>query len=141
MDLKRLHKVHYKYPNTERREGKSTYCFDCLLRASRTNYYKNLCYITNTHKASENSLNDFILFLEEKGVIFNYTYQGIIYLNGVKITFMGREVRKIGFDGYFEDYFDEEIPITYAKKTIDDNFNNIRRVLRNKYQHIPQIGF
>lgn len=108
IDIKRLHQIHFKHPSSiNRREEKSTYCFDNLLRCSQTGYYKNLAYITNTYKASKYSLNDFMEYLQLEDEKFTVDYNGVIELNNTKITFkgVGREVSNIRFDGFIEDYF------------------------------------
>ena len=47
INIKKLHLVHKYYPNVPRRFGKTTYCYDSLLRASETGTYKNIAYITS----------------------------------------------------------------------------------------------
>jgi hypothetical protein len=122
IDLKRLHKVHNNYPNTYRREGKSTYCFDSLLRCAQTGYYKSLCYVTNTYEASEYSLNDFMEFLYNAGEKYTVSSDGVVELYDTEITFLGKDsTRKDGFDGYIEDYFAEEkITPQYKLDEIED---------------------
>lgn len=105
IDIKRLHKVHYNYPNTYRREGKSTYCYDSLLRCAQTGAYKHLCYVTNTYQAAEYSFNGFGEFLDSEGEMYNISNKGVIALRDTKITFVGKNDRTKGFDGYIEDYY------------------------------------
>ncbi len=107
IDIKRLHKVHNRYPHTFRGRGKSTYCFDSLLRCAQTGYYKNLCYLTNTYKASEYALNDFMEFLEECNERYTVDSDGVVELYDTEITFRGRPHGELNFDGYVRDYFGE----------------------------------
>lgn len=105
IDIKRLHKVHYSYPNTYRREGKSTYCYDSLLRCAQTGAYKHLCYVTNTIKASEYSLNDFMEFLDGERENYKVDSKGIVTLYETEIIFTGKIGISEKFDGYIEDYY------------------------------------
>ena len=93
LDIKRLHKVHYKYPNNLQGEGKSTYGYDSLLRYAQTGYYKNLCYVKDNYKASQFALNDFMNFLTDQGERFTMSFKGTVELYGVHITF--RAIREI----------------------------------------------
>lgn len=99
IDIKRLHEVHYSYPNTPRRMGKTTYAFDCLLRAAQTGAYKNLMYYTNTEKAAMLALRDFKDFLWKQGEPYNclvtekdslLIFETIITFAGVKRELKGR---------------------------------------------------
>ena len=121
IDIKRLHKVHYSYPNTYRREGKSTYCYDSLLRCAQTGYYKNLCYLTNTYKASESSLNDFMEFLDNEKEEYKVDCKGLVTLYNTEINFLGRLVRKEGFDGFIEDFY-EDVLYDLTELGLKDNW-------------------
>lgn len=106
-DITKLHEIHQQYPNTPRRKGKTTYCFDSLLRASQTGYYKTLCYLTSNERATHQSFRQFIDFLEALGEIYRITDECKIVLNCCEITFksviMKYETR--GYHGYVEDLF------------------------------------
>ncbi len=108
LDIKRLHQVHYQYPNTARGIGKSVYCYDSLLRASQTGTYKQICYATNTLKAAKYSLNDFMQFLDDLDETYLVNEKGIITLNNTEIRFISKDdALKGGYKSYVEDYFAE----------------------------------
>jgi len=90
-DLKRLHEVHYSYPNTPRRMDKTIYVFDCLLRAAQTGAYKNLVYYTNTEKAAMLALQSFKDFLWRQSEHYNclVTEKDSLLLYESVITFAG----------------------------------------------------
>lgn len=108
LDIKRLHQVHYQYPINYRRQGKTTYCYDSLLRASQTGEYKQICYATNTLRAAKYSLNDFMQFLDDLGEHYLVDGQGTIILNNTEIRFISKDdALKGGYKSYVEDYFAE----------------------------------
>lgn len=110
-DIKRLHKVHKNYPNNYRREGKTTYCFDSLLRCAQTGYYKHLCYVTSTERASQQASKDFREFLIDNEQWFLMESKDLT-VNGCKIIFstFAREDggRLCRYDGYILDSFEED---------------------------------
>lgn len=126
-DIKRLHHVHNNYPNNKKGAGKTTYCLDSLLRAAQTGYYKNLCYVTNTERATETAFKEFLIFLDEQEELYilNENYRHI-WLYGTRIDFSTKTKRNIGFDGYILDYFAEENKLWYD---IPDNPIRITRKL------------
>lgn len=87
INIKRLHEVHKLYPNVPKRLGKTTYCYDSLLRASQTGEYDKLLYITNTRKSALNSFEDFKMFLYMLKEKFYQYDQNKLELNGCKIIF------------------------------------------------------
>jgi retron-type reverse transcriptase len=106
INIKKLHLVHKYYPNVPRRFGKTTYCYDSLLRASQTEQYKNLCYITNTSCYARESLRDFIEFLDKEGEKYDVISINSVIVNNTEIVFKSRkEQQYFRFDGYIEDYF------------------------------------
>lgn len=110
-DIKRLHEVHYSYPNTPRRMGKTTYAFDCLLRAAQTGAYKNLYYYTNTEKAAMTTLRDFKSFLWNQSEVYNclVTEEDSLLLYDTVITFAGQKRNLKGRDvNYIADLWDEQ---------------------------------
>ena len=108
INIKKLHLVHKYYPNVPRRFGKTTYCYDSLLRASQTEQYKNLCYITNTSCYARESLRDFIEFLDKEGEKYDVISINSVIVNNTEIVFKSRkEQQYFRFDGYIEDYFQD----------------------------------
>lgn len=111
IDIKRLHKVHNNYPNNYRREGKTTYCFDSLLRCAQTGYYRHLCYVTSTEGASQQASKDFREFLIDNEQWFLMESKDL-HINGCKIIFstFAREDggRLCRYDGYILDSFEED---------------------------------
>jgi len=108
IDIEKLHKVHNTYPNTPRRMGKTTYCYDSLLRASETGAYKNLAYITSKTDFARNSFKDFIKFLDSIGEEYQILDFRTVVLHCSKITFLSEAENKfVRFDGYIEDYFED----------------------------------
>ena len=108
IDIKRLHEVHKVYPNTSRGMGKTTYCFDALLRAAQTGKYKNLAYTTNTMVAARNSMDKFREFLYELGENYMTTSANVVTVNNCEISFIGlKDAERKGarVDGFIEDYF------------------------------------
>lgn len=87
INIKRLHEVHKLYPNVPKRLGKTTYCYDSLLRASQTGEYDKLLYITNTRKRALTSFEDFKMFLYMLKEKFYQYDQNKLELNGCKIVF------------------------------------------------------
>jgi hypothetical protein len=136
--IKKLHVVHKYYPNVPRRFGKSTYCYDSLLRCAQTGAYKNLCYVTNTYKASEDSLNDFMEFLDDCGERYTVSSKGVIMLLDCIITFCGKDFKDRGFDGFIEDYFEDDlselgiISDWCKKQEYKKEFLNVIQVLARK---------
>lgn len=65
VDIKRLHQVHKDFPNTLKRQGKTTYCYDSLLRIAQTGVFKKIAYITNDTKTARNNRKDFLTFVFE----------------------------------------------------------------------------
>ncbi len=125
LNIKRLHKVHKNYPYNSRREGKTTYCYDSLLRASQTNTYKNLAYLTNTAYVARESFRGFIKFLNSEGENYKTLDFRTILLNSSKITFLGiSEFKFVHFDGIIEDYF---IEYKYKLNEIE-NYRKSRRI-------------
>jgi len=87
INIKRLHEVHKDYPFNTRKQGKTTYCFDSLLRLAQTGEYKKLLYITNTRKSALNSFEDFKMFLYMLKEKFYQYDRNKLELNGCKIVF------------------------------------------------------
>lgn len=87
IDIKRLHKVHKMYPNVPSREGKTTFCFDMLLRSAKTGAYKELLYVTNTRRGAFISFDDFKFFLFLQKEKYYQTDQNKLNLNGCRIIF------------------------------------------------------
>ena len=87
LDIKRLHEVHKHYPHNSRGVGKTTYCYDSLLRATQTLEYDKLLYITNTRKSAFESFEKFKMFLNNLGEKFYQYDQNKLELNGCKIIF------------------------------------------------------
>ena len=109
INIEKLNVVHKYYPNTPRRFGKTTYCYDSLLRASETGAYRELAYITNTIDYARSSFNDFIEFLDKQGEHYKVISHNAVVVNEIKISFIGTaENKNKMFDGYFEDYFEDE---------------------------------
>lgn len=105
--MKRLHKVHFSYPKTPRRMGKTTYCYDALLRSAQTEKYKNLSYVTSN---IDQSLNDFTEFLDSLGETYTITNAGVITLYNSNIIFSSPNSDLKGkFNGFIEDYPEEDI--------------------------------
>lgn len=102
-DIKRLHEVHYSYPHTPRRMGKTTYAFDCLLRAAQTGAYKNLMYHTNTEKAAMTALKEFKDFLWKESEPYNclVTEKDSLIIYGSVITFCAQKKDLKGKDVNF----------------------------------------
>lgn len=110
IDIKRLHQVHKDYPNTLRKQGKTTYCYDSLLRASQTDYYKELAYITTTSSYTRESFTDFIEFLDKQGENYQVLDFRTVVVNYSKIAFLGKSENKfVRFDGIIEDYFPKKV--------------------------------
>lgn len=65
VDIKRLHKVHKLYPNVPKGLGKTTYCYDSLLRIAQTGVFKKIAYITNNTKTARANRKDFLIFVFE----------------------------------------------------------------------------
>lgn len=111
INIERLHKVHKNYPNNYRREGKTIYCFDSLLRCAQTGYYKNLCYVTSTEKATQTASKDFREFLIENEQWFLMESKELT-VNGCNIDFSTfareNEGRLCRYDGYILDSFEED---------------------------------
>lgn len=108
INIEKLHQVHKMYPNTPRRFGKTTYCYDSLLRASETGAYRELAYITTTTDFARTSFNDFIEFLDKQGETYKVISHNVVVVNDIKINFIGKAENKNGlFDGYVEDYFED----------------------------------
>jgi hypothetical protein len=63
IDIKRLHQVHKDYPFNSWRQGKTTYCFDSLLRLAQTGAFKKIAYITNNTKTARCNRNEFLIFV------------------------------------------------------------------------------
>jgi hypothetical protein len=106
INIKKLHLVHKYYPNVPRRFGKTTYCYDSLLRASETEYYETICYLTNTASYARESFKDFTVFLNAVGESYQILDLRTLVLGDSKITFLGKAENKfVSFDGYIEDYF------------------------------------
>ena len=104
--MKRLHKVHYSYPNTSRRIGKTTYCYDMLLRSAQTEKYKNLSYVTSS---IDQSFNDFTEFLDNLGETYTITNEGVVTLYNSNIIFSSPNSDLKGkIDGFIEDYPEED---------------------------------
>lgn len=74
-DIKRLHKVHFDYPNTVRQQGKTFYCFDQLLRIAQTGEVKEQAYITNDEKAKKRAFRDFLEFMTKSGEEFKSSFE------------------------------------------------------------------
>lgn len=87
IDIKRLHKVQKMYPNVPRGEGKTTFCFDMLLRSAQTGAYKELLYVTNTRRHAFTSFDDFKIFLFLQKEKYYQTDQNKLNLNGCRIIF------------------------------------------------------
>jgi hypothetical protein len=108
INIKKLHLVHKYYPNVPRRFGKTTYCYDSLLRASETGTYKNIAYITSKTDFARDSFKDFIKFLDSIGEEYQILDFRTVVLNCSKITFLSEVENKFDiFDGYIEDYFED----------------------------------
>lgn len=66
LDLKRLHKVHFHYPNNHPGEGKTTYCFDQILRLIQLGEgIEQIVYLTTTRKAAEMQRDSFLKFFNQ----------------------------------------------------------------------------
>lgn len=107
INIKRLHEVHNYYPNVPRRLGKTTYCFDSLLRALQTGYYKKLCYVTNTSQDLLSKFRDFKYYLYLNKIYFDeYDIYKLKVLGG-SIIFTSQEDYEILniSDGIIEDLF------------------------------------
>ena len=108
-DLKRLHKVHYDYPHNSRRQGKTYYCFDQLLRVAQTGEIKEQVYITNTQSATVNGFKSFLRFLDDAEESFTYSLENLtVSLGECKIKFVslaGKERLKGSRSTVVEDYF------------------------------------
>lgn len=92
MDIKRLHQVHYSYPNNYRRQGKTTYCFDQLLRIAQLGDIKTQAFITNN--VIEN-IRKFVYFLQKEKVEFTFNSKNNTVLIGeCKILFLSLAGKK-----------------------------------------------
>lgn len=87
INIKRLHRVQKMYPNVPRGEGKTTFCFDMLLRSAQTGAYKELLYVTNIRAVAFDSFIDFQSFLELSGEKFYIADQNKLNLLGCRIIF------------------------------------------------------
>jgi hypothetical protein len=87
IDIKRLHKVQKMYPNVPKGEGKTTFCFDMLLRSAQTCAYKELLYVTNTRVSALNAFTDFQWFLRLSRETFYLTDKNKLNLYGCRIIF------------------------------------------------------
>lgn len=126
VDIKRLHQVHKDYPNVSRRLGKTTYCYDSLLRASQTDAYKELAYLTTTASYARESFTDFIEFLDKQGENYQVLDFRTVVVNYSKITFLGKSEDKFfHFDGIIEDYFPKKV-------MHDTTFEHFVEISRNK---------
>lgn len=126
IEIKRLHEVHKLYPNIPRRLGKTTYCYDSLLRASQTDFYRELAYITTTSSYARESFTDFIKFLDKEEENYQVLDFRTVVVNHSKITFLGKSEHKFfHFDGYIEDYFPKKI-------MHDTTFEHFVEISRNK---------
>ena len=106
INIKRLHEVHKYYPNVPRRLGKTTYCYDSLLRASETGAYKDIAYMTSKTDFARNSFKDFIKFLDSIGEEYQILDFRTVVLNYSKITFLSMSENEfVRFDGTIEDYY------------------------------------
>ncbi len=92
-DIKRLHEVHYQYPNVARGRGKTRYCLDRLIRTAELGELKNICYIANTMQSSMNAFADFIKLLINEKIPFSHK-QGIVEIYGCTIRFESLETIK-----------------------------------------------
>lgn len=111
LDVKRLHEVHYKYPNVPRGEGKTTYCFDSLLRLTQTGEFKKIAYITNDIKTARTNRIDFLEFVWTNA---NNDLKRVsdklfsVELHNCEVAFFGREEyhnKRRDFEAIIEDYF------------------------------------
>jgi hypothetical protein len=93
-DIKRLHEVHYQYPNVPRRGGKTTYCFDRLLRTAQLEELEHICYVSNTMQNSMNSKSMFIKYLEDNDIYIKRIVKNLITIYNCKITFESIETFK-----------------------------------------------
>ena len=107
IDIKRLHKVHEVYPHVPRRLGKTTYCFDSLLRALQTGFYKKLCYITSGSDAATFNFKKFKNYLTSNDIVFDeYDTRKLKVLNSsVVFTVQGDWKITENSDGIIEDLF------------------------------------
>jgi hypothetical protein len=92
--------------------------------------------ITNTVKASEYSLNDFMQFLDDNGEDYKVSSKGVITLYGAEITFRGKPDKELRFDGYIEDYFgttfkDEIRQKTRRRTATQNSKRNCLRIPKN----------
>lgn len=140
VNIKRLHNVHKNYPNNYRREGKTTYCFDSLLRCSQTGFYKNLCYVTSTERATQETFKDFIVFLDENNELYDLKFEKkVIYLYGVRINFSTESREERGmlckYGGYVIDSFKEDIPTPQYKLDSIEDWSK-RQLTRSVYRKL-----
>lgn len=106
-DIKRLHEVHWKYPNVPRRMGKTRYCLDCLLRAIQTNQVRRVAYIGMYMSWSMNAMREFLNMLRDENEDFQYfPKDNTILVRGcsVKFTSMDLVERKPDYDYSVTDY-------------------------------------
>lgn len=96
LDIQRLHRVHAIYPYTPRRQGKTTYCLDSLLRASQTGAYKSLCYITNTMKSAQDSFYRFLEFLDSQNESYEVVCNFQVNVCGCTVNFKSNSTDKVG---------------------------------------------
>lgn len=118
LDLKRLHQVHFNYPNNRPGEGKTTYCFDQILRLIQLGGdIKCILYETN-HRDILNhyQMRRFLEFLEEhyrplKKRSFELINGNELYLLKEKILIRFRSQEQIQFekgfryDAIIKDYY------------------------------------
>jgi hypothetical protein len=110
-DLKRLHDVHYSYPYTVRRQGKTYYCFDKLLRVAQLGEVKEQVYVTNTQQATTMAHKDFIRFLFDADEGFSSDIRDLtVSIGDCKIKFIslaGKEKLKGSYDAIVEDVYED----------------------------------
>lgn len=92
-DIKRLHEVHYQYPNVPRRGGKTRYCLDRLLRTAQLGELKNICYISNKMDSSMDAFANFVKLLINEKITFRHK-QGIVWIDDCIIQFESLETIK-----------------------------------------------
>lgn len=104
IDIKRLHEVHKDYPLNPRRQGKTIYCFDSILRATQTDSYETLAHLSSTMDKADYHFKEFQRFLDSQNEKFEVIKQHTIKLNGTIVRFISKDLKKNrGYYGYIND--------------------------------------
>lgn len=109
INIKRLHEVHYLYPNVPRRFGKTTYCYDRLLRTAQLGTVEEQFYITNTQRDAHTAFKDFMHFLSDMEEKISYSLKDFtVFIGKCEIKFIslaGKERLKGNYNYFTEDYY------------------------------------